>query len=38
MNPSVALSHSMAELGNILPQIIYAVGTVLLSKGPLLFS
>jgi hypothetical protein len=28
----------MAELGNVLPRIIYAVGTAPLSKGPLLFS
>jgi hypothetical protein len=28
----------MAELGNVLPQIIYAMGTAPLSKGPLLFS
>jgi hypothetical protein len=28
----------MAELGNFLPQIIYAVGTAPASKGPILFS
>jgi hypothetical protein len=38
MNPSVAPSHSMAELGNVLPRIIYTMGTAPLSKGPLLFS
>jgi hypothetical protein len=37
-NPTVAPANSMAELGNVLPQIIYAMGTAPASKGPILFS
>ena len=37
-NDDVAPSHSMAELGNVLPRIIYAVGTAPENKGPVLFS
>ncbi len=35
---SIAPAHSMAELGSVLPRIIYAVGTAPESKGPILFS
>jgi hypothetical protein len=37
-NPTVAPKHSMAELGNVLPRIIYAVATAPDSQGPVLFS
>jgi hypothetical protein len=37
-NPTVAPKHSMAELGNVLPQIIYAVATAPDSQGPIRFS
>jgi hypothetical protein len=37
-DPSVSPANSMAELGNILPCIIYAVGTAPKSQGPVLFS
>ena len=37
-NPAVAPAHSMAELGNVLPRLIYAVGTAPMAKGPVLFS
>jgi len=37
-NDDVAPSHSMAELGNVLPRLIYAVGTAPDTKGPVLFS
>jgi hypothetical protein len=37
-DPSVSPANSMAELGNVLPRIIYAVGTAPESKGPVLFS
>ncbi len=36
--PNIAPAHSMAELGNVLPRIIYAVGTAPESKGPVLLS
>jgi hypothetical protein len=37
-NPTVAPSRSMAELGNVLPRVIYAVGTTQVAKGPVMFS
>lgn len=35
---SAAPSQSMAELGMVLPRLIYAVGTAPLARGPILFS
>ena len=37
-NDDVAPLHSMTELGNVLPRLIYAVGTAPENKGPILFS
>jgi hypothetical protein len=37
-DPDVAPAKSMAELGNVLPRIIYAVGTAPEALGPVLFS
>ena len=37
-NPNVAPSDSMAELGNVLPRLIYAVATAPDAGGPILFS
>ena len=37
-NPAVAPKESMAELGNVLPRLIYAVATAPDAEGPILFS
>jgi hypothetical protein len=37
-NPTVAPAESMAELGNVLPRLIYAVATAPDANGPILFS
>ena len=37
-NPNVTPSESMAELGNVLPRLIYAVATAPDTGGPILFS
>jgi hypothetical protein len=37
-NPLVASPMSMAELGNVLPQLIFVMATALLKLKPLLFS
>jgi hypothetical protein len=37
-NPEVAPAESMAELGNILPRLIYTVATADDAQGPVLFS
>lgn len=37
-DPDIAPAKSMAELGNVLPRIIYAVGTAPEALGPVLFS
>ncbi len=35
---TIAPSSSMAELGNVLPWIIYPIGTAPEAKGPIMFS
>jgi hypothetical protein len=37
-NPNVAPKDSMAELGNVLPHLIYAIATAPEAEGPILFS
>jgi hypothetical protein len=37
-NPTVAPTDAMAELGNVLPRLIYAVATAADIRGPILFS
>jgi hypothetical protein len=37
-NPNLAPADSMAELGNVLPRLIYAVATAPNAQGPILFS
>jgi hypothetical protein len=38
MRPAVAPAEAMAKLGNVLPQLIYAIATAPDGKGPILFS
>ena len=37
-NPDQAPTAAMAELGNVLPRLIYAVATAPDARGPILFS